>query len=194
MHPVLRLIAVFGLSLLMGLGSAWYMIGTGSAFTTGRIGPWNVWYSAGNPNADPYTRAHFARSGRLPITSTSALYYEAKIDSEGDALTADCEYVIEGQPLDAGWWSLALYEASGRLIPNKADRHAFSNRDLAFRTDGSYQIVLARTARPGNWLPTGDGGKIKLVLRVYVPRGSNSLVRGRLLDARLPEILRLDCQ
>lgn len=194
MLPVLRLIAVFVLALLLGLGSAWYMIDEGSAFTTGRIGPWNVWYAAGNPNADPYTRAHFARSGRLPITSTSALYYVARSDSEGELLTADCEYVIEGRPLAAGWWSLALYEASGRLIRNKAGRYAFSNRDLAFRTDGSYQIVLARTARPGNWLPTGDGGKIKLVLRVYVPRGSDTLVRGRLLDAKLPEILRLSCQ
>ena len=193
MLPILKLIAVFLLSLAAGLGSAWYMIDAGAAFTTGRIGPWAVWYAAGNPAADPYTKAHFARTGRLPIISTSALYYFAKSDSAGDPLSADCEYLIEGKTLDAAWWSLALYESSGRLIPNKAARHAYSNRDIAFRTDGSYRVVLARAARPGNWLPTGDAGKLQLVLRVYLPRSSDSLVQGRLIDAALPEILKLKC-
>ena len=80
MLPIFKFIAVFLLALAAGLGSAWYMIDAGAAFTTGRIGPWAVWYSAGNPTADPYTKAHFARTGRLPITSTSALYYSARSD------------------------------------------------------------------------------------------------------------------
>ena len=40
----------------------------------------------GNPNADPYTQAHVARSGRLPLTSTVARYFVARTDSAGRTL------------------------------------------------------------------------------------------------------------
>src|SRR5690606_40202050 len=59
---------IFAVALILGIGSAWYMIEHGSLLTTARIGPWKSWLSEGNPNADPYTRAHLARSGRLPLT------------------------------------------------------------------------------------------------------------------------------
>ena len=183
-----------GLALFLGLGSAWQMVDQGSALTTGRLGPWSVWYSAGSPNADPYTKAHFARSGRLPITSTSALYYLARVDGEGDELTSECEYSVEGRPIDAAWWSIAAYETSGRLIPNKANRHAFSSRDVALRADGTFQIAVSRDARPGNWLPAGDSDQLQLVMRVYAPRTTESTVGGREVDKALPEIRRVACR
>ena len=56
--------------------------------------------SEGNPNADPYTKAHLARSGRLPLTSTTARYFLARTDSDGRELTSACEYSIEGSALE----------------------------------------------------------------------------------------------
>ena len=66
------MLLIFVLALLLGLSTAWYMIEEGSALTTSRVGPWTVWRSAGKPDADPYTKAHMARAGRLPITATRA--------------------------------------------------------------------------------------------------------------------------
>ena len=72
-------IGTFAVALVLGIGSAWYMIERGSPLTTVRAGPWKSWLSEGNPNADPYTRAHLARSGRLPLTSTAARYFSVTV-------------------------------------------------------------------------------------------------------------------
>jgi hypothetical protein len=182
------------LALSLGLGSAWYMIAEGSPLTTGRIGPWSVWYAAGNPEPDPYTKAYQARIGRLPITSTNALYYYARSDAAGEPLKSECDYVIEGQPINAAWWSLAVYDERGQLIPNKAGRHAFNRTDIIRRADGSFQVRLGSGARQGNWLPTGDGGTVQLVLRIYGPRKFNDTVKGRMLEHHLPTIAKAGCK
>ena len=35
------------------------------------------------------------------------------------------------------------------------------------RADGSFEIMIAPRARPGNWLPTGGIDRYVLVLRLY---------------------------
>ena len=132
MRTLLHLIAVFAVALVLGIGSAWYMIEHGSPLTTKRVGPWASWMSEGNPNADPYTKAHLARSGRLPLTSTTARYFIARTDSGGRQLTSACEYLIEGSALNARWWSLAVYDEHGSLIENPSERYSF-NSDEAIR-------------------------------------------------------------
>jgi len=193
MPKIVQLTAYSGLAVVVGLSSAWYMVDKGSRLTTSHSGPWSVWYRAGNPDADPYTRAHFARQGRLPVTTTSALYYTANRDDEGDRLTADCDYTVEGRPLDAAWWSIAAYRSSGRLIPNKANRYAFSNRDIARGSDGRFRIVLSAEPRPGNWLPTVDSDLFQIMLRIYGPRSSRDASGERRIDAQLPRIKRINC-
>ena len=194
MRSLLNILMVFILALILGLGSAWYMIEEGSALTTSRVGPWSVWRSAGKPDADPYTKAHMARAGRLPITATSALYFFANGDETGAQLSSDCEYVVEGQPLNAAWWSLAIYDGSGRLIPNKADRYSFNRTDVARRADGSFRIVLARSARPGNWLPTAKQGSLKLMLRAYDLRDADSVLDKAAAERGLPTIRKILCR
>jgi len=192
-RSLLNLIFIFIIALILGLGSAWYMIEEGSALTTSRVGPWSVWRSAGKPDADPYTKAHMARAGRLPITATSALYFFADGDETGNSLLSTCEYVVEGRPLNAAWWSLAVYDGTGRLIPNKAGRHSFNRTDVARRADGSFRIVLARSARPGNWLPTAAEGSLKLVLRAYDLRDADSVLDKAAAERGLPTIRKVVC-
>lgn len=194
MRTLLILVVGFLLALSVGLGSTWYMIARGSPLTTGQFGPWSVWFEAGNPEADPYTKAYLARSGRLPITSTNALYYFARTDDSGQPLRASCDYVIDGKPINAAWWSLAVYDTAGRLIPNKAGRHSFSRTDIVRQADGSFRIVLSSAARPGNWLPTGDSETVQLVLRVYGPRDFNATVGGDPVERHLPEIQMVGCK
>ena len=157
------------LSVVLGIGSARYMISDGFSLVVGRAGPWKTWIRAGGQAADPYTRAHFARTGELPITSASGLTFFARQDDKGGRLTSDCEYEIVARPLTALWWTIAVYDEEGKLIPNKANRYAFSSQNLTVLPDGTQRISLAPAARPGYWLPSGEDHNLTLLLHVIRP-------------------------
>ena len=145
--------------------------------------------------SDPYTKAHLARSGRLPLTSTTARYFTASTDSQGYQLTSACEYLIEGSALNARWWSLALYDQYGGLIANPSTRYSFNSEELLRHSDGSFRINLSRSARPENWLPTGPADQpLVLMLRVYNPRETDASGVGLVPDQRLPTIERKTCE
>ena len=91
--------AFIGFVVVMGIGSSWYLIEIGSPFTTKRSGPWVAWSNAAVKEVDPYTRAHFARVGSLPLSASAAATYQAKTDSTGQRLHSSCDYVIEGPPI-----------------------------------------------------------------------------------------------
>jgi hypothetical protein len=186
----------FAVALILGIGSAWYMIERGSPLTTTRVGPWQSWLSEGNPNADPYTRAHLARSGRLPLTSTVARYFVAHTDGRGRSLYSGCEYSIVGKPLNARWWSLAVYDEYGSLIANPSNRYSFNSEEAIRRADGTFRITLGRRARPENWLPSGDGTdrSLMLVLRVYGSRDTDISGIGQIPPDRLPKVERVRCE
>ncbi|WP_088346877.1 MULTISPECIES: DUF1214 domain-containing protein [Rhodomicrobium] len=158
-----------GVSLVLGLGSAGYMIEDGFGMVVSRAGPWTTWINAGGLTADPYTRAHIARSGQLPINSANGLTFFASRDSDGRALSSYCDYEIVARPLAALWWTIAVYDEDGKLIPNEASRHAFSSQNLTILPDGTQRIALAPGARPGHWLPSGEGHNLTLVLRIIRP-------------------------
>ncbi|HEU4476652.1 MAG TPA: DUF1214 domain-containing protein, partial [Methyloceanibacter sp.] len=195
MRSLAYFIGTFIGALMLGIGSAWYMIERGSPLTTTKVGPWSGWVSEGNPNADPYTKAHVARSGRLPLTSTVARYFTARTDSSGWALSSSCEYVLEGGPINARWWSLAVYDEYGGLIENPSARHGFNSEEMLRHADGSYRVFLSRQARPENWLPSGTATQnLVLMLRVYNPRETDSSGVGRVPTERLPKIERKSCE
>ncbi len=147
-----------------GLGSSWYMIERGSPLTTLAAGPWTAWTTAGRADADPYTRAHFIRRGMLPVSSALALTFEALSDSEGQRLHSSCEYAIEGEEPRVRFWSISVFNEHGTLIPNAAERYAYNSATLLRSPGGRLGVSLARTARPGNWLPTTGAGRISLVM------------------------------
>jgi hypothetical protein len=195
MRSLAYFIGTFVVALLLGIGSAWHMIERGSPLTTTNVGPWAGWTSEGNPNADPYSKAHLARSGRLPLTSTIARYFVARTDGNGRQLVSHCAYSIHGFPINARWWSLALYDDQGGLIANESDRYAFNSEEALRRADGSFRVNLSGKARPENWLPTGARDQnLVLMLRIYGPRETDSAGIGLVPDDRLPKIERLSCE
>lgn len=181
------MIAVVG-----GLGSSWYMIERGNGMTTRSAGPWVAWVAAGRADADPYTRAHFIRRGMLPVSSALALTLEAVVDNEGQRLHSSCEYLIEGDEPPGRFWSLSVFDEQGRLIPNPAERYSYNSATLLRTPGGRFSIALARSARPGNWLPTGGAGRVALVLTVEEQREGGAPANAQ--SWAPPAIRRVSCR
>ena len=149
-----------------GLGSSWYMVEAGSIFTTTKVGPWKSWTWAARADADPYTRAHFVNAGMLTVSSQVQRTFVAHFDEAGSRLHSSCDYTIEGALKGADWWSIAVFDDGGKLIPNAADRYSFTSQTIVPGQAGRFAITLAREARTGNWLPTGGAGRLALVLNI----------------------------
>lgn len=181
-----------GMVLILGLGSSWYMIERGSPLTTVTVGPWVSWTSAGRPDADPYTRAHEARLGILPLSSAIAQTFMATADFEGRPLHSSCEYLVEGHELPGYWWSLAVYDAGGRLIPNTLNRYSFTSDTIAIKPNGSYVTILSRDATPGNWIPIGGAGRLTLVLTV-IDLDTRTVTQDGEIEGMVPTITRQGC-
>lgn len=181
-------------ALATGFGSVWYMTEIGTGLTTDRLGPWSLWRDAARPTSDPYTRAHVLGASRLPVPASHGQYLTATRDSSGSRLYGDCEYEIVGRGPDAQWWSLAVYDLKGNLIPHPAERYAVSSATALRDSAGTFTVRLARDARPGNWLPVGTDGGIALVLRVYLPEPPAGPDLPTISPAEIPAINRIECR
>lgn len=176
---------------VIGLGSAWLAVRDGAGIEIVRDGPWETWISAGNPDADPYTKAMLARTGRIPMASGEAINFRAVTDSKGNPLDGRCAYLIVGGELDSRWWTLTVTDESERLIENTPNRYAFNSINVLRNNDGSFNIQLAPSARSGNWIPTGGQTTMILTLRLYdTPMISN----GNIENPNLPKIVRGECE
>lgn len=182
-----------GLCIAGGIGSSWYLSTQPSWLTAEINGPWVSWVAAGRLDADPYTRAHFARVGSLPFNAASMQTFEARTDSSGQRLYSSCEYQVEGTLPRSPWWSIGVFSDRGQLIQNAAERYAFNAGSLAPNPDGTFLISLARDARPGNWLPTGGAGRLTLVLTLY-QNTSTVRVNEASAQSQLPIIRRVQCR
>ena len=183
-----------GIVLIAGLGSSWYMVEAGSLLTTRNFGPWALWTAAARSDADPYTRAHFARLGALPMSTEVSLTYFAGTDGDGRRLHSSCDYVVEGRDLPRHWWSLTVFDERGRLVSNPVDRYTFTSSTIALNPGGTYTVRLARDARPGNWLPIGGAGRLTLVFNVLDLGIGTSEREADDETTRLPQIKREICR
>ena len=194
MIALANLLMCLVIALAGGLGSAYYMISSGSPLTTRLIGPWQVWKEAGRVEADPYTRAHFAMSGRLPAGSRTALYFMAARDSGGSPLVLNCDYTVSGVGPDAQWWTMSAYDAGGSLFANAAERYSYNSASVMRAADGTFSIAVSREARPGNWLPVSGSGAYRILLSVYGLDGGDKPAQAKKDQAGLPEIRKGSCR
>jgi hypothetical protein len=87
-----------------------------------------------------------------------------------------------------------VFDSDGKLVPNKAARHAFSSQSLTILPDGTQRIALAPAARPGHWLPAGDVGALTLVLQIIRPLAVDGAdFASRNSRQELPQIKRVKC-
>jgi hypothetical protein len=151
----------------VGLGATYFALTRGSAFGALTIGSWTAWPKTGTTEADPYARASIARTGRLPIALGDGLTFLAKTDDQGRSLDGRCDVVLSGVTPAARFWTLTLYNPDGELAANSINRYDFTSQEIVRRADGSFEIVIAPRASPGNWLPTGGVERYILALRFY---------------------------
>ena len=189
-----NLILFLALSLTIGLGSAWYALENGLPVTTRQVGAWQIWHEAGKLGTDPYTNAYVSRSGWLPITSSHALYYIAKTDNNNRKISADCTYRLTGKPIAAEWWSIGLFDSTGHVMANRAQRYAFNSANTVRKSDGSFVIWLAQTAHSGNWLPISGGDDNTIVMRIFGPQKTDDAQAENEIEKNLPVIERVSCQ
>lgn len=152
---------------VVGLGGTWLTLTRGVAFGSVPIGAWTAWPRTGTADIDPYARAGLARTGELPISAGDGVTFVARSDDNGRALDGRCDVLISGTTPQARYWTLTLYDPSGKLVANAVERYGFTSQEIVRRGEGSFEIAVSPRARPGNWLPTGGIDSYVLLLRLY---------------------------
>jgi hypothetical protein len=151
----------------VGLGATYFALTRGTTFGGLTVGAWTAQAKTGTIDADPYARASIARSGRLALALGDGLTFIAKRDDNGRPFDGRCDVVLSGLTPAARFWTLTLYNTRGELVANAVHRYGFTSEEIVRRPDGSFTIVVAPRANPGNWLPTGGIEHYILALRFY---------------------------
>lgn len=177
---------------LLGLAVTFLVVEQGGGFNAVVAGPWVALPRNGVDNIDPYARAILAHSGELPLGASEGLSFVAHGDSSGAPFDPNCDYLLSGQAPPARYWTLTLLSPSGSLIDNKASRYGFTSSEILRAADGHFDVTVARQARPGNWLPTGEAAKFIVVLRLYDTE-LNAIGFG-FDETKLPRLVRGACE
>ena len=175
-----------------GFTTAYLAVERGPGFDHLRLGVWEARPSEGTREADPYSTATHARTGRVPLAGGEGLLFLADTDSLGRSLSPACDYTISGQAAPARMWTLVPLDAGLRLVETGDARQGLSSRQILRRPDGSFVATAAARARPGNWLPTSrDANGLVLALRLY----DTPLTTGTgVANVPMPEITREQCR
>lgn len=177
----------------VGLGLTATFVATFGVFPFGAAhsGPWTSWPKAGSTEADPYARAIIARRAATPLGNGEGLAFIATTDDAGRPLEGSCEYRLTGAPPVARLWTLNLFTPEGRLLPPGPGRRAISSDLLLRSAKGDFEIVVAPSARAGNWLSTPIGTPFAISLSLYDT--SVSPTQTSLEGLKLLSIARGDC-
>ncbi len=186
-----RFIIFAAIALVAGLGSAWRAVDHGFSAAANRYGPWAFWFREGTADADPYTLAHVARQGVLPLTAAGNMVFTATRDSAGSRLSGDCTYEIRGIAVPSLWWNIAAFTADGEIMPNKTGRSGFSSANILAAPDGRFTVRLSPDVQPGNWIPAARGTRVTLQLSILRPFNPDNLLKSG--SDILPEITLLEC-
>ena len=171
---IFRAIAWSVAALVLGVGSAWWVVKKMPADTqTIRVGAWQASTQAGSPDADMYTRARIALSALLALSRAETMYFMATTDDAGNPLRSRCTYRVSGTPPKARWWSITAY-ADDMFLFDAANAHYSLNGTTAkLDANGKFGFITGTQEQPDNyWVPTpGDRGLV-MTLRLYNPEPS----------------------
>ncbi|WOE76431.1 DUF1214 domain-containing protein [Alterisphingorhabdus coralli] len=185
------------LCILLGLGAggglaAWQLRNDSTTMGIAN-GPWKTAENIGSRYADMRTRAVVALRGLLALPDSEAVYYNAAVDSEGEALSGNCHYRVSGGALPARWWSVTAYDLDGYLLPNDSGHYSVGSGALPAEEQGNWSFVVGpdnTVASGGKWIEVVADAPFELTLRTYHP--SKTLLEGK-DSVTLPTVTRLAC-
>ncbi|MEZ5708070.1 MAG: DUF1214 domain-containing protein [Blastomonas sp.] len=187
----------YGLLILLGLaaGIGLAVMQVKGGLSGGGIanGPWRSAENVGTAKAGLQTRAVVAVNGLLALPDSEATYFNAKVDSNGDALDGSCHYLVKGGAIPARWWSMTAYGQDGYLMANRTGYYSVSSAmlDAASQNDWAISVGPDNMVTPENmWIPTLAGEAFELTLRAYHPEAK--LLAGR-ATVPLPSIEKQGC-
>lgn len=183
---------VFGVCLAaaIGLWTAWLTVRSPAPIDVIRIGEWQAWPNSGTIDVDPYSRARLARTGEIPLGSGEGVTLLAQDDNQGAPLTSRCDYTIAGQTPPARLWTLAIEDREGHVIVDQNELAVLSSDAILRTADGGFEISLSSNPKAGNWVPTDDAIRFRVVIRLY-----DTTVRTvtALTTLTMPDIMRDRC-
>jgi hypothetical protein len=189
---ILQLFIICMIAAGVGLGLTAIAVRNPPAIDVIQDGAWIAIANEGGPDVDAYALAALAHRGEAPLAIADGLTFRAKADDEGNALRADCSYLIQGTIPPVRAWSLAAFDAAGRFFPNAAQRFGYSNANVLRDDGGAVKIALSANPHSGDWIPVAPGaGGIILVLRLYDTTAA--AISGGRSAPELPAVTRTGC-
>ncbi len=172
--------------------SAVYAMRATIGFGSINLGAWRAWPLAQTEAADPYAKAHRARTGKLLLGDAEGLAFFAERDSDGNRLITNCRYTIVGQTPPARFWTLHATDTDDVLLEvNPQFPSAYHSHHVQKDQTGEFEVRVSSRPQPGNWLAIGQDFKpFKLVLTLFDTPTTGS---SRLIDLEMPEIFGAGC-
>jgi DNA sulfur modification protein DndE len=143
----------------------------------------NGWYipppSIGNYKKDYQIRAFVARNGLTANTPEEAVYFLARTDSTGQAVTGAHNYTMtfkQTPPFhEPSFWALRMFDGVSLYpVRNPINRYVLGRDfpDMRKNADGTVTVYLQNQSpgkdKESNWLPTPTGPFI-MILGTYAP-------------------------
>lgn len=189
MRFVFYLLMMIAVALGVGFGLSYYALTDGRLFGVAQVGPWAAWPDVGSNAPNPYTRGHLARTAAFELGQAEGLQFTATADSDGQPLTRDCTYRIDGKTPLATFWTLVALDDAGVNIAASDISPAIRSSAIARADDGSIVINVGTRLMPLNWLELTGEGAFRLVLTLY----DTAAFSGFSSDASMPAVIRGEC-
>jgi hypothetical protein len=166
----LRTVGAIVVGLVIGGGSALWVLGNGELLGDFEKDYWFGNDQAGSVAADPYTRGIIASIGLLALNRSETIYFHRYKDERGRQLREGCVYELSGASLPTRWWSITVYAADHFLPVNTHRAFSVDASQIVASPDGSWTVRIAPDrAGAANWIASEAAGEFSLALRMYNP-------------------------
>jgi len=152
-------------------------------------GPWQTSLTIGSAGGDALTRAQVALHGLFALNRGETIYYTARRDDGGEALTGDCRYRVSGRDPATRWWSITAYGADDFLIPDPGRHYSVSKNSVTRDAHGRFAATVSAAPAEGDWIRVAHA-PFSLTLRLYNPEPG---VAADPAHAALPSIEKVAC-
>jgi hypothetical protein len=120
---------------------------------------WQEWRLGENERSLPYALGHFLSAGQVP-PSKAARYFVRRYDDEGNLLSGDCNFKVDGPEISSRWWSLRAGEEKAAII---------SAGQAIISEAGQFVATISPRPAPGNWLQPPKGTNFTLTYVINGP-------------------------